>query len=339
MNPNLANQNRYRQLRAFCQTAKAGSISKGAARLKLSQPSVSLHIQALEKELDILLFERRGPRIRLTPAGELMLEMAEPLVDGMDNLVDSFFSAVSEVKAGPLDIAAGESTLLYILPELTKRFMDTFPDITVRLHNVTGRAGMKKMREDTVDFAVGAMDEVPEDLTYYPVYNYDPILIVPLDHPLAEKQQVTLKDISQHGFILPPRSLNTLNQIDAIFKENDLSCQVVLEVGGWEVIKRYVELGLGISIVTSFCLRGHEKLKKIPVGQFFPGRSFGVVLRRGKFLSPQAKAFLEFMDADFFTSHYGTPESLTDKESAALSKLKHQLQVADLSPAQASKTS
>ncbi|MEM7258028.1 MAG: LysR family transcriptional regulator [Pseudomonadota bacterium] len=330
MNTNLSNQNRYRQLRAFCQTAKAGSISKGAARLQLSQPSVSLHIQALERELDILLFERRGPRIRLTPAGELLLELAEPLVEGMDNLVDNFSSAVSEVKAGPLDIAAGESTLLYILPELTKRFMDTFPNISVRLHNVTGRDGMTMMREDTVDFAIGAMDEVPEDLTYYPIYNYDPILIVPLNHPLAEKQQITLEDISQHGFILPPRSLSTLNQIDAIFRDNSLSCQVVLEVGGWEVIKRYVELGLGISIVTSFCLRGHEKLVKIPVGQFFPSRSFGVVMRRGKFLSPQAKAFVEFMDADFFTSHYGEPEARNDKEFAALSKLKQQLQITNL---------
>jgi len=197
------NQNRYRQLRAFCQTAKTGSISKAAARLELSQPSVSLQVQALEKELQILLFERRGPRIKLTPAGQLLLDMAEPLVEGMDNLVDTFGAAVSEVTSGPLDIAAGESTLLYILPELTKRFMDTYPQISVRLHNVTGRDGMAMMRDDSADFAIGAMDEVPEDLTYYPIYNYEPILIVPTDHPLASKASVTPKDISPHGFILP----------------------------------------------------------------------------------------------------------------------------------------
>lgn len=321
------NQNRYRQLRAFCQTAKTGSISKAAARLELSQPSVSLQVQALEKELQILLFERRGPRIKLTPAGQLLLDMAEPLVEGMDNLVDTFGAAVSEVTSGPLDIAAGESTLLYILPELTKRFMDKYPQISVRLHNVTGRDGMAMMRDDSADFAIGAMDEVPEDLTYYPIYNYEPILIVPTDHPLASKASVTPKDISPHGFILPPRSLSTLNQIDAIFKEHGLPCQVILEVGGWEVIKRYVELGLGISIVTSFCLRGHERLVKIPVDQYFPNRSFGVVLRRGKFLSPQAKAFLEFMDADFFSNQgdYGSPETMRNEDIAALSQLKQQL--------------
>lgn len=330
MNPSTS-QNRHRQLRAFCQAAKTGSISKAAARLKLSQPSISLQIQALEKELNILLFERRGPRIRLTPAGQLLQGMAEPLVEGMDNLVDSFSSAVSDVTTGPLDIASGESTLLYIIPELTKHFMDTYPNITVRLHNVTGRDGTAMMRDDSVDFAIGAMDEVPKDLTYYPIYNYSPVLIAPVDHPLADRTSVTAEDISPHGLILPPRSLSTLNQIDAVFQEHGLPCHVVLEVGGWEVIKRYVELGLGISIVTSFCLRGHERLVKIPVDNIFPGRSYGVVMRRGKFLSPQAKAFLEFMDADFFSTDCGfatdTGSSIEDhnENTAALNQLKDRL--------------
>jgi len=322
---NAGTQNRYRQLRAFCQTAKTGSISKAAARLKLSQPSVSLQIQALEKELDILLFERRGPRIGLTPAGTLLLGMAEPLVEGMNNLVDSFSAAVSEVTTGPLDIASGESTLLYILPELTKHFMDKHPNITVRLHNVTGKDGTKMMREDSADFAIGAMDEVPKDLSYYPIYNYQPILIVPELHPLAKKTSVTAEDISPHGLILPPRSLSTLNQIDAVFQEHGLPCHVVLEVGGWEVIKRYVELGLGISIVTSFCLRGHERLVTIPVDNIFPSRSYGVVMRRGKFLSPQAKAFLEFMDADFFSDDGSIPTEQKNENTLSLNQLKDRL--------------
>ena len=109
-----ASQNQYRQLRAFCEAAKTGSISKAAKRLQLSQPSISLQIQALEKDLDMLLFERRGPKICLTPAGQLLLDMSEPLVAGIDSLVESFAAAVSEVSSGPLDIASGESTLLYI---------------------------------------------------------------------------------------------------------------------------------------------------------------------------------------------------------------------------------
>lgn len=299
--------NQLRQLRAFCKAAQSGSVSKAAERLQLSQPSVSLQIQALEKELDTLLFERCGPKIRLTPAGELLLEMAEPLVEGMEKLPDSFAARLGSVNAGSLDIASGEATLLYILPEIIKSFSSTYPQVDMKLHNVTGKDGMTLLRADDVDFAVGSMMEVPDDVVYHPIYSFKPALITSRDHPLAEQENVTLEDISPHGLILPPKHLNTWSVIDLVFQQHDVPYSVVLEAGGWEVIKRYVEIGTGISIVTSICLRGFENLAVIPVDDYFPTRSYGVVHRRGKFLSPQAKCFLELMDADFFSKHTVPP--------------------------------
>lgn len=181
--PDTPNLNQHRQLRAFCHAAKTGSISKAAKRLKLSQPSVSLQIQALEKDLETLLFERCGPKIRLTPAGEILLEMAQPLVDGFTQLADSFAARLDGVHAGPLDIASGEATLLYILPDIIKLFSDQFPQIDVRLHNVTGHDGMALLRADDVDFAVGSMIDVPDDMVYHPIYNYKPALIMCKGHP------------------------------------------------------------------------------------------------------------------------------------------------------------
>ena len=291
---------RLRQLRAFCHAAQTNSVSKAAERLRLSQPSVSLQIQALEKDLNTLLFERAGPRIRLTPAGALLQEMAQPLVDGFARLDDAFAARLGEVNAGPLDIAAGEATLLYVLPDVIKRFSSEYPQIEVRLHNVTGRDGMALLRADDVDFAVGSMLEVPDELTYHPVRDYEPMLITCEDHPLAAIERPTLEDIGPHGLILPPRHLSTWGMVDLVFQQHGVPYTVVLEAGGWEVIKRYVEIGTGVSIVTSVCLRGNEALAVRPMGAFFPTRSYGVVIRRGKFLSPQAKRFLELMDPDFF---------------------------------------
>ena len=291
---------RLRQLRAFCHAAQTGSVSKAAERLGLSQPSVSLRIQALEKDLDTLLFERAGPKIRLTPAGVLLQEMAEPLVDGFARLADTFAARLGEVNAGPLDIAAGEATLLYVLPDVIKRFAERWPQIDVRLHNVTGRDGMALLRADDVDFAVGSMIDVPDDLTYHPVRDYEPVLIACAGHPLEAISRPTLEDIAPYGLILPPRHLSTWGMIDLVFQQHDVRYSVVLEAGGWEVIKRYVEIGAGISIVTSVCLDGDEALVTRPMDAWFPTRSYGVVIRRGKFLSPQAKRFLELLDADFF---------------------------------------
>jgi len=294
------NLNQLRQLRAFCHAAQTGSISKAAERLQLSQPSVSLQIQALEKELDTLLFERCGPKIRLTPAGDLLLEMSQPLVDGFTRLADSFAARLGNVHAGPLDIASGEATLLYILPDIIKEFRTDFPQIDVKLHNVTGHDGMALLRADEVDFAVGSMIDVPDDMVYHPIYDFNPALILCEGHPLAKKKKITLEDISPYGLILPPRHLSTWNMVDLVFQQHNVPYNVVLEAGGWEVIKRYVEIGTGISIVTSICLRGTENLIVKPMEDYFPTRSYGVVIRRGKFLSPQAKQFLELMDGDFF---------------------------------------
>ena len=83
--------------------------------------------------------------------------------------------------------------------------------------------------------------------------------------------------------------------VDGTFKKHGLSYEVAMEVGGWEVIKKYVELGLGISIIISIGITGEERLEVIPAGQFFPGRTYGVVLRKGTILTPQASRFVNLL--------------------------------------------
>lgn len=292
--------NRLKQLRAFYQVVRCGSISKAAEKLFLSQPSVSLQIQALEREMEVVLFERRGPHLKLTPEGEVLFQLSEPLVDGIDKLQETFAAHAGKMESGELKIGAGESTILYIMPEPVRRFVAAYPRVQLKIHNVTGRDGLKMLLSDEIDFAVGSMLEVPEDIEYKPVVNYDPILITPLGHPLAEKaaagEEVTLEDVSHYGLILPPSHLSTWRIVKYVFQQNNLTFTVTLEAGGWEVIKKYVELGLGISIVTDICMTGNEKLVSIPLIKYFPQRSYGLVLRRGRFMSPQARRFIEIME-------------------------------------------
>src|SRR3990172_6215514 len=131
-------QNRLQQLRGFCHAAQTLSISKAAERLFLSQPSVSLQIQALEREFKTTLFERRGPKISLTPDGKTLYELASPLVAQIDTLDETFAARRGDVERGQLDIAAGESTTLYLLPRFVKQFAEAHPQVELKLHNVTG---------------------------------------------------------------------------------------------------------------------------------------------------------------------------------------------------------
>jgi DNA-binding transcriptional LysR family regulator len=252
--------NRLHNLRSFCLAAQYGSISKAAELASLSQPTVSLQIQSLEQEFQTALFHRRGPKIRLTSDGQALYELARPLVEGIDALPSALSASRQGLSSSRLDIAAGEATILYILPEIIGEFSHIHPAVEFRLHNVTGGDGLKLLRNDAVDFAVGSLIGVPDDITYHPAFSFEPMLIMPREHPLTRLRRVTLKDVSEHPLILPPQHLTTWRVVDFVFRKYQLTHRVVLEAGGWEVIKRYVELGLGVSIVTgptgSFCARG-----------------------------------------------------------------------------------
>jgi len=286
--------NQAKQLRAFCAVARTGTMTEAAAELYLSQPAISLQIRALEEELDSILFDRHGPRISMTREGLELYELARPLVEGLDSLSTRFEHLVKgDLESGEVVIAAGESTIIYLLPPLVAQFRERHPNIHVQLRNVTGRDGLAMIRDDEVDFAIGSMLDVPSDISYQPVYSFDPALIMPPGHALAEKKKIGLKDIAPYGLILPPRRLTTWRMIDRVFQKHKVPLKVTLEVGGWEVIKRYVELDFGVSIVTGICLREDDKLVARNMRNYFPKRTYGVVMRRGKWLSPQAQAFLE----------------------------------------------
>jgi DNA-binding transcriptional LysR family regulator len=288
-------QNRFQQLRGFCYAASSGSISKAARRMCLSQPAVSQQIHSLESELSVTLFVRRGSSIQLTHDGELLLEMARPLIEELEHLDDQFHQRRTEVDQGHIEVAAGMSTSLYLLPRYVEAFHRAHPRIEVRLQSVTGLEGLERLRAGLVDLAVGPVMQVPADIEFHPMVSYEAVVITCLGHPLARKRKLSLEDISRHPLILPPRNLSTWPMVDSTFKSHGLNYELAMEAGGWEVIKKYVEMGLGISIIISIGITGHERLEVIPASEFFPGRVYGVVLRKGRLLTPQAKRFVAML--------------------------------------------
>ncbi|HEX7802767.1 MAG TPA: LysR family transcriptional regulator [Pseudoxanthomonas sp.] len=294
---------RLKPLRAFCQTVRLGSVSRASEALYVSQPAITLQLQALERELGVGLFERSGRRLTPTREGQLLYELAQPLVESLDGLGGSFREKVRGLDAGELNIAANSSTILYLLPKIVEHFRSQHPDVRLTLHNAVSADGTDLLRSDAVDLAVGSMLDVPQDLSYEPVYRFEPLLIAPPDHPLIKQRTLKLEDLSPYGLILPPKRLVTYRLVDLVFQQNRVPYTVALEVGGWEVIKQYVAMGMGISIITSICLTDadRDRLAARSLSQWFPARSYGVVVRKGKYLSPQARAFIELIQPDLFT--------------------------------------
>lgn len=293
---------RLKPLRAFCQTVRLGSVSRAAEALFVSQPAISQQLQALERELGVDLFERSGRRLVPSREGQLLFEMALPLVESLDGLEASFRDKVKGLDAGELNIAANSSTILYLLPRIVERFRQRHPDVRLTLHNAISADGTDLLRSDAADLAVGSMTDVPADLSYAPAYRFEQVLIAPPGHALA-RGELSLEAISQHPLVLPPKRQITYRLVDQVFQRHRLPYTVALEVGGWEVIKQYVAMGMGISIVPALCLNdaNRDRLVTRSMSAWFPERSYGVIVRRGRFLSPQARAFIELIQPDLFS--------------------------------------
>ena len=115
---------------------------------------------------------------------------------------------------------------------------------------------------------------------------------------MARRKRIGVKDISKYSLILPPKNQSTYRFVEMVFNDHSLQYDVKLEVGGYDVIKQYVRMGLGISIVMSHCLGDNDDLHAASVSRYFPRRAYGVVLRKGRTLSAPAGRFVEMLLAE-----------------------------------------
>ena len=293
-------RDRLRQLRVFCYTARLGSMTQAAERLLLSQPAVSLHVRDLEHELEATLFDRNGPRIALTPAGERLYELARPLVEGMDGLSDAFTGQVDEIVSGDLSIAAGDAGTIFVLPRVVKRFRDEYPEVRVEVRSGTAGEGLELLLAGEVELMFGgAMGPISEDVLYRPVLSYDLVLITSLDHPLAGRETVSPEEIAAWPVIVPDFGTYSMQGGDSPIRQLGIEANVVIEVGGWDVVERYVEDGLGIGFYGTFCVTEESRVSVIPLRQYFAKRTYGWFMRRGKPLSRPAEQLIRVMDSEY----------------------------------------
>ena len=292
-------RDRLKQLRAFCQAARLGSISRAAEQIMSSQPAVSLQVRMLEEELGVLLFERRGPRIALTRVGRNLYQRARSLVEGMDRLPAMFAERHHGVFAGVLRIGAGQTSAAYLLPRYLKQYRARYPEIRVEVRVGTGQERVGWLRDYELDLVVAAVDVPPIDVEFHPVLRSDIMLITPLDHPLAGRQSVSIREAAAYP-IVGDATTHYVRQVgEVIMRLHGAVSDVVVEVDGWSAIISYVAAGVGISFVPDLCLAEHDPLRKIPIqGAPVPSRSYGVIVRRDGLLSLVARRFLAMMVPD-----------------------------------------
>ena len=291
-------RDRLRQLRVFCRVVRTGSITGAAEQLLLRQPAVSLQVRELEYELEATLFERRGPRIALTPAGEQLYRIAAPVVEEMERLPEAFYEKIGSLETGTLRIAAGPSGVAFVLPPVLGRFRAEHPGVRITLRDSLVDDGLQLLRSNESDVLIGPKHGESKDFDYHPISTWTLVLITPEDHPLAGRESVDIREPAAYPAVVPASSSYNREYGETVVRRLGVELNVAVEASGWRTIKSCVEAGLGISAVPSLCLTGGERLRVVPYEPPVSGGSYGIFTRRNRFLSPAANRFLRMIVSD-----------------------------------------
>lgn len=286
-------RDRLRQLRAFCAAARLSSFARAAERLSTSPAAVALQVRELEHELEAPLFARGGGGIALNQAGERLLALAGPLTDAMEGLLEDFSARIEREVAGCVDVAASVAGAAFVLPAYVKRLRERHPGVRVRVRSGPLGEGLELLRTRAVELALGAHEAGEDDaLEYREVCAYELVLITARNHPLARRGEVSAAEAARYPAVLPPPGTYGAEGAARVF---GLEARTAVEVGGWGVVKRYVERGVGICVMPSVCLRETDEVSVVALTGQCARRSFGVYTRRGAALGAPARALLALL--------------------------------------------
>nr|WP_259372011.1 CysB family HTH-type transcriptional regulator [Caldimonas mangrovi] len=284
-------------MRSVRETARRGfNLTEVANALHTSQPGVSRQIRELEEELGIELFVRAGKRLtRLTPPGEQVLPIIERMLLDADNLKRAGEDYAQQSR-GKISIATTHSQARYALPPAVSEFRRSFPQVTLNLHQGTPRqvAEMLLSGEADIGIATEALSRY-DDLVALPCYRWTHSVLVPPGHALLDAGALTLERLTEHPIITYDEGYTGRSHIDDAFARIGRKPDIVLTAMDADVIKTYVELGLGLGIVASIAYdeERDRTLRAIDARHLFAVNMTRLAIRRGTFLRAYVYSFIE----------------------------------------------
>ena len=287
----------FQQLRIIRETARRNfNLTEVGNALFTSQSGVSKHIKDLEDELGVELFVRKGKRLLgLTEPGNELLEIVERILldtNNIKNLVEQY----SQRDEGQLTVVATHTQARYALPKVITDFKKSFPKVYLKLHQA-GPAEIVTMLlngEADIGVATEALHEVKQ-LDTFPYYTWYHAVIVPIGHPLEKLQPLTLQALAEYPIVTYHEGLTGRAKIDRAFLEAGVTPDISMSALDSDVIKTYVELGLGIGIVASMSFNAAKDtdLRLLRCDHLFEENTTYIALRRGHYLRSFAYRFIE----------------------------------------------
>ena len=279
---------KLQQLRYLCEVASQGlNLSKAAKSLHTSQPGISKQISLLEDELGVDIFVRNGKRVvKITPPGEAIIEIAERMLRDAKNLKQVGQEFTNEA-SGSLTIATTHTQARYALPPAIKRFTLRYPKVKLILRQGSPTQIAKLVTSGEADIAIATEAiELFDELVMLPCYQWNRCIITPPRHPLLKLEKLTLEDIVKYPIITYDFAFTGRTKINQAFAAKGLTPNVVLTAIDADVIKTYVELGLGIGILAQMAFEPSrdKHLRSIDASHLFEPSTTRIGITRNSYL-------------------------------------------------------
>lgn len=287
------------ELNVFVQACEAQSFTAAAERLHISQPAVSMQISNLEKRLNTILFDRSGRNIQPTEAADALLPLAREILNFGTHIEETMASLHGELH-GHLQIGCSTSGGRYILPHLIAKFRQKNPKVTVTVGICTPSGAVDQVCDGRSQLGILSSEAGCREVEYRIFFEDRVVLIVPKDHPWAQKECIEPKQLKGQPFILREETAGTRRVMQAGLLNHDIridDLDVVMELGSAEAIVTAVEAGIGVAfisrIVAHRCIReGH--VAEVPVQGLELTRQLHMIRHGRRAQTRIQRAFWEF---------------------------------------------
>ena len=271
------------------------NLTEVAAALFTSQSGVSKHIKDLEDELGVELFQRRGKRLLgLTEPGKEVAQVADRMLQDVRN-IKRLAQQFSSADQGQLTIATTHTQARYALPQVVARFKAAYPRVHLVLHQGSPAEIVSLLQSGEADVGI-ATEALGKDDAFvtFPFYEWHHAVVVPEGHPLT-RQPLTLESLAEQPLITYHEGYTGRARIDASFAQAGLAPDIVMSALDADVIKTYVQVGLGVGIVAAMAFEPSRDagLQRLDASHLFPANTTRIALKRGHYLRGYAYRFLQ----------------------------------------------
>ncbi len=273
-------------------------MSRAADELGLGQPTVTSHIKKLEEEMGLQLFDRVRRPIQLTPSGIALAELATPLVDGIDDLGTS--TSVAE-GLNPVAVASTHDIISHALLGAVRSFLRSYPHTRLSIRSGLIHEVLNMVQQGQADLGLVPAPERSDQFDFVGIFADERVLITPPGHPLLDKPLTSLDEIAEWPLILRRRESYTSRMLEEEFQRKGLRYEVVVELDSMDMVKRYVALGMGVSVGPRLAIEpeDQDELGIVSLTGLLPMEQSGVVTLRGKTLSTPARNFISVVRDTF----------------------------------------